>query len=652
MDKETWVSLQQPDRIAWDKITDDGKTKILNYAKSKPKTTPDSAYNNNIPTRTINEHDIIFDEPNDKIEVKTHELSEDSMTTKTIQPPDKTPDADLLGLDTNQTDSSANKGITISTMMHGKPRASTQTKLKIGTHEFFSKRSDYTPFGKLEINMHRIDFNDFVYPDSDDEDPYKDLPTLLGPKQDQDDIEEDEDDDSDEEEDMPELISRAFIDYQDDDEEEEEDDESEDQAEEGQNTPSSHTMRELENLDFAKLYLAAEAVYEYEDDIVAFSEKPLSLADFQYDHGEGQAVPKDLTPSTSCKTEPNDDSATDLQELTDEQLLSMPTSSMSLNEVKRYNALVKKEAHKPFTGFTQGSNTPPSSPEHDTSPFSFKTFTNVVSNVGTAFYGHHATTQSDGILNVQSDASLLADTGNVYVDSGTILPQAATTPPRTNTTIKQEPLPDQATSIVYSANREEFLAAANSSAVLPDRASSLHQDTTNSLSDDSAIDHSLRENVRATQNALDDTLQELATLTLDDIDTLNATGTDMSSIGNHSDHDSKDMSTEPSAHSSDSTFDPANSVGTLPGDHNLQSAYKQVLSRKQKRALKKKEKKHPKKKNICSMLSPTAYSVQASESSDSAGTNNSAGSTGSATVAENASGPNLSPSHFGEAGQH
>jgi hypothetical protein len=68
MDRATWVSLTKTDQESWDKITDDGKMKILTYTKDKP-------------SRESNEHQLIFDDDDEghqaagnQIDVGFHDL--------------------------------------------------------------------------------------------------------------------------------------------------------------------------------------------------------------------------------------------------------------------------------------------------------------------------------------------------------------------------------------------------------------------------------------------------------------------------------------------------------------------------------------------------------------------------------------------------
>lgn len=68
MNRATWDSLSQDDQKAWDAVTDDGKSKILKYVANRVSSYP-------VDRRTVNNHDIIFEEDNDNegTEVKTHE---------------------------------------------------------------------------------------------------------------------------------------------------------------------------------------------------------------------------------------------------------------------------------------------------------------------------------------------------------------------------------------------------------------------------------------------------------------------------------------------------------------------------------------------------------------------------------------------------
>lgn len=140
MDFQTWKSLDKEDQEHWDKVSDDGKGKILKYAAKRPTNSNDSARDNNNNSRSVNSH-LIFDnnkENENTIETQVHQHSQRSHP-------------DLLDMATNNEASENAKhyaGAHISNIMSKKVPTNKETK--ITTHEFV-KRS-HAPM--LEFNTH------------------------------------------------------------------------------------------------------------------------------------------------------------------------------------------------------------------------------------------------------------------------------------------------------------------------------------------------------------------------------------------------------------------------------------------------------------------------------------------------------------------
>ena len=78
MDFATWKSLSEADQKEWDKVSDDGKIKILNYAKKK---------GSNDQQRSVNGHELVFEEASeeqdeeDQVQVSVHKMTDSDADT-------------------------------------------------------------------------------------------------------------------------------------------------------------------------------------------------------------------------------------------------------------------------------------------------------------------------------------------------------------------------------------------------------------------------------------------------------------------------------------------------------------------------------------------------------------------------------------------
>ena len=200
MNKETWYSLTSSDQSTWDKISDDGKKKILEYAAKRY--TNSTQGNRAAPSRqVVNSHEISFDDDEvaGQVEVSTHQVqqqsTEGSKSSLSAPPKDQTAmtvsqngksqrqpaqrQVDLLSVPNPPTRKVKNphaNGIDINHVMS----SSSKAPREISTHEGYLPRSDQTPeCFTLEINAHDL-FNDLLRSDSSDGgSPQQDFNTLV-----------------------------------------------------------------------------------------------------------------------------------------------------------------------------------------------------------------------------------------------------------------------------------------------------------------------------------------------------------------------------------------------------------------------------------------------------------------------------------------
>jgi hypothetical protein len=180
VDSNTWHSLSKDDQIAWDTVSDQGKSAILTYAsKNSSKfgnhngilrnSEKKTRFANDFKSRQANTHEqspttqdtetTNEDTSNTTIEVSTHQL---------LPKPTHTNDFDdILTMATTKTtsESAPNAHLTINSIM------STPTLLG-NTHETHYERTDYG----LEAFVHKVKIGDFEYEvESDHDDDFSDV---------------------------------------------------------------------------------------------------------------------------------------------------------------------------------------------------------------------------------------------------------------------------------------------------------------------------------------------------------------------------------------------------------------------------------------------------------------------------------------------
>ena len=144
MDFETWKSLTDEDRTSWDKVSDDGKRKILKYAANRSSNNNNETARNPNSSRSINSH-LIFDDKENSGHTMEAQIHSQSMK--------HTPPPDLLDMATTKT-SNANQdayaGVHIANIMSSNKPSKPTHSTNITTHEFVKR--NHAPM--LEFNMH------------------------------------------------------------------------------------------------------------------------------------------------------------------------------------------------------------------------------------------------------------------------------------------------------------------------------------------------------------------------------------------------------------------------------------------------------------------------------------------------------------------
>ncbi len=153
MNASTWRSLSPADQTAWDKVTDDGKRKILGYAENKAKE------RNSFQQKT---------NPSYQRQVRVHEQEQSASPDIPEETPQmeanvresdksKQPSRSLLKAAT--TKNKSEEDYTINHLLASKQK---KTTFQSNSHEWMP-RSDFTPSfdtpPSLEINMHFMDFD-------------------------------------------------------------------------------------------------------------------------------------------------------------------------------------------------------------------------------------------------------------------------------------------------------------------------------------------------------------------------------------------------------------------------------------------------------------------------------------------------------------
>lgn len=415
MSKETWVSLNLEDRKAWDTISDDGKRKILAYSESK--TTNPQSSDSQAHIRSINEHEVIFDDEPPSTEANTHEILSNSHVTNSESAPATNvlpnKEIDLLDLATTKTSTikstvqprsnAVSGGITVNSIMRHQPR--NNKKVDAGNHEVFAYRSDFTPLEDtphqvttrsgphLEFNIHEFDIDG--YHDSDDED---ELPALAEPEEDAD------DDDLG----MPTLVPRELPTYYDSDEDDDKEEEDLINLSKDSTIPDFAVKKDVDIHQLRDHFANKKdvTVYEYEDDI--FVTAPTAAA-LQFDiNNYVDDDPEDLEFKAQYKRP------------TDEELLQMDRNKMSLDEIKRHGQLVNKHKGKYHTTKSYESST---NFGQTAKSFLYRKAKNASEIVTDTVFGKQVSFSANNTLVVQSDAGFATapnqDSGYVSAELGT-----------------------------------------------------------------------------------------------------------------------------------------------------------------------------------------------------------------------------------------
>ena len=160
MTKETWDSLQKNDQVTWDKLSDEGKSKILNYAyKRGNQMNAKTTQKISVKTHEQDSGPLFETDPpsqeEPQVEVSTHQLVE--------RPQEPEPVKDLLDL-SDDTKEDAEPKQTFS--IHQLLSQPSKNNISSNSHEVILPRSDYTP----EAFVHEINFGGMtLWVESDDE---------------------------------------------------------------------------------------------------------------------------------------------------------------------------------------------------------------------------------------------------------------------------------------------------------------------------------------------------------------------------------------------------------------------------------------------------------------------------------------------------
>jgi len=154
MNRETWMALGDPDKKAWDQLSDPAKTKITVYHFNKGK--EHAAQGSEVNQMEAKEHDLIFDGDSDgELEVKQHDLIFDDPEEEeegaievnnfeTVQ---------VSNVDTTRS-MYEDEGVNFDMILQAQKA---NACLQVRTHEILdSDSSDEESVADIEVNMHNF----------------------------------------------------------------------------------------------------------------------------------------------------------------------------------------------------------------------------------------------------------------------------------------------------------------------------------------------------------------------------------------------------------------------------------------------------------------------------------------------------------------
>jgi len=154
MSRETWMSLGNSDKKAWDQLSDPAKMKITAHCFNKGK--EHAAQNSKANKMEAKEHDLVFDgESDEELEAKQHDLAFDDPEEE-----------EETGIEVNNFETlqmsnvestrklCEDEGVDFDTMLQAQKA---NTRLQVRNHELLdSDSSDEESVADLEVNMHKI----------------------------------------------------------------------------------------------------------------------------------------------------------------------------------------------------------------------------------------------------------------------------------------------------------------------------------------------------------------------------------------------------------------------------------------------------------------------------------------------------------------
>jgi len=152
MNRDTWNSLGDSDKKAWDRLSDPAKTKITahHFNKGKEYAAQDSEANK----MEAKEHDLIFDDSEEELEAKLDDIAFDDNNEE----PNTFKVNNFETLQVSNAESTCKmceeEGVNFDMMLQAQQA---NTRLQVRTHELLdSDSSDEESVADLEVNMHNF----------------------------------------------------------------------------------------------------------------------------------------------------------------------------------------------------------------------------------------------------------------------------------------------------------------------------------------------------------------------------------------------------------------------------------------------------------------------------------------------------------------
>jgi len=153
MDRETWNSLEDSDKKAWDQLSEPAKTKVTAYHFNEGKEY--AAQGSEVNQMEAKEHDLIFDDSDEESEAKQHDLMFDDSEEE------EEATVEVNNFETIQVSNAdstrktyENEGVDFDMILQAQK---TNTRLQVSNHELLdSYSSDEESVADLKVNMHNL----------------------------------------------------------------------------------------------------------------------------------------------------------------------------------------------------------------------------------------------------------------------------------------------------------------------------------------------------------------------------------------------------------------------------------------------------------------------------------------------------------------